>query len=141
MASVLKVDEMQGVTSAGDITITGEGGSGTMQLQQGVAKVWVNFDGTQTSITARDSFNVSAMVDDSASGEYQIQFTSNFSNNDYAPSGFVGSTGNSSGWVGGPNSQGDSDYGTGQLQISTFYQNAGEAEFVYVMTTIHGDLA
>ena len=81
MASVLKVDEMQGVTSAGNITITGEGGSGTMQLQQGVAKVWVNFDGTQTSITARDSFNVSAMVDDSASGEYQIQFTSNFSNN------------------------------------------------------------
>ena len=25
MASILKVDEMQGVTSAGDITITGEG--------------------------------------------------------------------------------------------------------------------
>ena len=29
MASILKVDEMQGVTSAGDITITSEGGSAT----------------------------------------------------------------------------------------------------------------
>ena len=37
MASILKVDEMQGVTSAGDITITGEG-TATMKLQSGVAK-------------------------------------------------------------------------------------------------------
>ena len=34
MASILKVDEMQGVTSAGDITITGEGGTGTMQCSR-----------------------------------------------------------------------------------------------------------
>ena len=40
MASILKVDEMQGVTSAGDITITGEG-TATMQLQQGLCvKMW-----------------------------------------------------------------------------------------------------
>ena len=37
MASILKVDEMQGVTSAGDITITGEG-TATMKLQSG----WLN---------------------------------------------------------------------------------------------------
>ena len=35
MASILKVDEMQGVTSAGDITITGEGGSATMPCSRG----------------------------------------------------------------------------------------------------------
>lgn len=122
-------------------TIQSTGGGAATLTKQHAAKVWVNFDGTQTTITARDSFNVSGVLDDSATGEYQIQFTNNFSNNDYAPSGFVGSTGNSSGWVGGPNSQGDSDYGTDKLQISTFYQNAGEAEFVYVATTIHGDLA
>ena len=139
--STIIADNLTGKTAAGDVTVTSEGGEATFQLQQGLAKVWVNFDGTQTSITARDSFNVSGMVDDAATGEYQIQFTNNFNNNDYAPSGFVGSTGNSSGWVGGPNSQGDSDYGTDKLQISTFYQNAGEAEFVYVITTIHGDLA
>ena len=38
MASILKVDEMQGVTSAGDITITSERRRATMQLQQGFAK-------------------------------------------------------------------------------------------------------
>ena len=30
MASILKVDEMQGVTSAGNITITSEGGGATV---------------------------------------------------------------------------------------------------------------
>jgi len=131
MTSVLNVDTIADKAGTGPVALT----------KQHAAKVWVNFDGTQTTITARDSFNVSGMLDDSAIGEYQIQFTNNFSNNDYAPSGFAGSTGNSSGWVGGPNSQGDSDYGTNKLQISTFYQNAGETEFVYVTTTIHGDLA
>jgi len=130
-----------GIIKADTLTHSTAGSVDTKYAVRGSGKVWVNFDGTQTSITARDSFNVSAMVDDSASGEYQIQFTSNFSNNDYAPSGFVGHGANASGWVGGPNSQSDTDYGTDKLQISTFYQNAVEAEFDYVMTTIHGDLA
>ena len=38
MAGILKVDDLRGNTSAGDITITSEGGSATMQLQQGVLK-------------------------------------------------------------------------------------------------------
>ena len=38
MASILKVDAMQGVTAAGDITITSEGGAATQSLQQGLAK-------------------------------------------------------------------------------------------------------
>ena len=62
MASILKVDEMQGVTSAGDITITSEGGSATMQLQQGLAKLWINYNGTGT-IAARDSFNAGSLTD------------------------------------------------------------------------------
>jgi hypothetical protein len=40
MASILKVDDLRGNTSAGDITITSEGGSATMQLQQGLEKAW-----------------------------------------------------------------------------------------------------
>ena len=38
MASILKVDEMQGVTSAGDITITSEGGSATHAVAAGAGK-------------------------------------------------------------------------------------------------------
>src|SRR6056300_809923 len=81
MASILKVDEMQGVTSAGDITITSEGGSATMQLQQGLAKAWVNFNGTGT-IAARDSHNVSSLTDNST-GYYRTNLSSAMSSADF----------------------------------------------------------
>ena len=55
MASILKVDEMQGVTSAGDITITGEG-TATMRLQQGLIKVWFDIEQIGTH-SLPDSFN------------------------------------------------------------------------------------
>jgi len=85
MASILKVDSMQGVTSAGDITITSEGGSATQSLQQGLAKAWVNFNGTGT-IAARDSLNVSGLTDNAA-GDYTVTFSSALGNTDYAPTG------------------------------------------------------
>jgi len=78
MASILKVDAMQGVTSAGDITITSEGGAATQSLQQGLAKVWANIDGTGT-IGLRDSLNVSSLTDD-GTGAYDTSFSNNFSN-------------------------------------------------------------
>ena len=63
MASILKVDAMQGVTSAGDITITSEGGAATQSLQQGLAKFWVNVASNQT--TVNDSLNMSSVSDGS----------------------------------------------------------------------------
>ena len=62
MASILKVDSMQGVTSAGDITITSEGGAATQSLQQGLAKAWAKCAADGTSIT--DSFNITSLSDD-----------------------------------------------------------------------------
>ena len=38
MASILKVDALQGITSAGDITVTSAGGAATQSLQQGLSK-------------------------------------------------------------------------------------------------------
>ena len=81
MASILKVDTLTGVTSAGDITITSEGGSATMQLQQGVAKVWVNVNGA--TVAARDSLNVASMTD-GGSGRLQPNYTNAFSAATYA---------------------------------------------------------
>ena len=82
MASILKVDELQGITAAGDITITSEGGAATQSLQQGLAKAWINFNGTGT-VAARDSHNVSSLVD-TAAGRYQINFSTSMNNDDYA---------------------------------------------------------
>ena len=54
MTSQLNVDTIKGKTTEGSISIQGEG-SATTNLQQGVAKVWINFNGTGTP-AARDSF-------------------------------------------------------------------------------------
>jgi hypothetical protein len=55
MASILKVDEMQGVTSAGEITVTGYGGTGTMTMQRGLTVMWAAIKTDQTGIW--DSMN------------------------------------------------------------------------------------
>ena len=46
--SEMIVNKLTGKTSAGDIDVVSEGGNATMQLQQGLAKAWVNFVGTGT---------------------------------------------------------------------------------------------
>jgi len=83
MASELQVDELKGVTADGDITITSEGGSATMQLQQGVAKAWSNVDGDAGTAVARDSFNV-ASITDAGTGTYDSNLTNNMSNDDFS---------------------------------------------------------
>jgi hypothetical protein len=83
MASILKVDAMQGVTSAGDITITSEGGAATMQLQQGVAKMWV---AAETDAQPFDSFNTASGTDN-GTGDYTYAFTNVMSNDDYSITG------------------------------------------------------
>ena len=71
MASILKVDEMQGVTSAGDITVTGEGGSATMQLQQGLCKAWAD---AENDASLNDSLNIASGTDN-GTGDYVYAFT------------------------------------------------------------------
>jgi len=90
MASILKVDELQGITAAGDITVTSEGGAATMQLQQALCKHWNNVD--QTGFTLADSFNTSS-VTDNGTGDTNPNFTNNMNNDDYAVSLSCGDSG------------------------------------------------
>ena len=78
MASQLKVDTITGVTTAGSISVTGEGNSTTTNLQQGLAKVWAYRDAT-TAATILDSFNVSSAVDE-AVGDTDYNITNAMSN-------------------------------------------------------------
>lgn len=82
MASKLKVDELEGVTTAGSIDVTSEGGAVSTNLQQGLAKAWVNFNGTGT-IAARDSLNMSSLTDNTT-GQYVIANTNNMGNANYS---------------------------------------------------------
>ena len=81
MASILKVDEVQGVTSAGSITVTGEGGPTTQSLQQGLSKHWIFFD--EVAVAVHDSLNVSSITDQ-ASGRFFVDMTTAFGNVNYA---------------------------------------------------------
>ena len=78
--STIKTNTLTGTTSAGSILVTGEGGSTTTNLQQGLAKWWATV--VQSSNSISDSFNVSG-VTDNGTGRSEIAFTNNFSSANY----------------------------------------------------------
>ena len=82
MASILKVDTITGVATAGSIAITGEGNSTTTNLQQGLLKMGCNFQGNSTA-AIRDSFNNSSILDN-GSGDYRFTFTNAMNNVNYS---------------------------------------------------------
>ena len=75
--STLITNTFTGKTSAGGIVVTGEGGSTTTNLQQGLSKSWATLDGTGT-IALRDSFNHSSATDN-GTGDYTFNFNNDFS--------------------------------------------------------------
>ena len=88
MASELKVDKITGVSTAGSVDVTGEGGSTTTNLQQGLCKSWVHFDGSDAT-TVVDDLNVDTIADN-GTGNFTINFTNNFANANYAGAGQAG---------------------------------------------------
>jgi len=79
--SEIKVDTLTGKTSAGDITVTSEGGAATMQLQQGLAKAWGHFEGSDAILD--DSLNTSSLTD-VGTGDFQINFSNDMDSVNYA---------------------------------------------------------
>jgi len=137
------VDTLNGKTSAGDITVTSEGGAATMQLQQGLAKAWVNINQTSTQ-AIRDSLNVSS-ISDTGVGRTQITVTNSMSNNTYHANLTLRmqSTVSNSGSSGGVDtSDGSTSITTTQHQLS--YINTGttgDTDTPYGGSLILGDLA
>jgi len=72
--STLKVNTIQDTSGGSSST--------PAQIEQGRAKVWVNFDGTGTP-AARDSYNVSSIADD-GTGKYTINFSITLDNANFA---------------------------------------------------------
>lgn len=96
MASILKVDTLTGVTTAGSISVTGEGNSTTTNLQQGLAKAWVNFNGTGTA-AVNDSLSISSLVDNGTS-VFTLTVAAAFANNQYSQVACLGHSNSNSGW-------------------------------------------
>ena len=145
--SEIKVDTLTGKTSAGDITVTSEGGAATMQLQQGLAKAWCNFEQAATH-TVRDSLNISSLNDD-GSGLTDTNYISSFGNSNYVAGGHAGRQGASAVtayWLFPTADGGTIVYSTSSTSWTGGYSegtssNLGPLDLYLALCTIHGDLA
>ena len=138
MASILKVDELQGIVSAGNITVTSEGGSATQSLQQGLAKSWVTVNQTGTQ-AVRDSLNVSSITD-VQTGSTTVTVSNAMSNSDFSmtngihtPSGIT--------WPAWGSAVGGATPSTTIYQIGAWDYTGNYLDTSYNHGTIHGDLA
>ena len=84
-ASEIAIDKLKGVSSAASISVVGEGGTVTTNLQQGLCKAWSNirYDSSAPNFTNGDSFNASSVAD-TAVGELTVTLSNNMANGVYA---------------------------------------------------------
>ena len=146
MTSKLVLDNIAGRTTAGSMTIVGEGNSTTTNLQQGLAKAWVNFDHTAidgstdtTGVRTPDgSFNIGSVVD-IAAGRATTNLTSPMSNTNHVSTGSAGDASQSA----ARNLYVDDGGGNTASAIVTNIENnsssVSDAEYVALVT--HGSLA
>ena len=137
-ASEIAIDKLKGVTAAGSMLVVGEGGTNTTNLQQGLGKAWVNFDGTASGAAARDSLNVSTMTD-RGTGKFTITFATVMGNTNYnsVASATVGGEANYN------RSAGAASNATNFSYLNTFESSGNTAlvDAAYTSATFHGDLA
>lgn len=111
---------------------------GRTQYHPGVAKVWVNFNGTGT-IATRGSHNVSSLTDN-ATGDYTVNYTTSFSTVNYA---VVASTGDSSFGTGAATATVQiyttSSPSTGSCRFYTKDTSSGTYDMSHVMFAAFGD--
>jgi len=125
------------IDASEQITVASEGGAVTTSVQQGLAKCWVNLNGTGT-IATRDSFSVASAVDN-GTGAYTINFSNAMNNSNYSSVATGDGTGVAS-IIGVDTSLGRSGSPTANCVISTKTTSAS-ADLSYIYLNIHGDLA
>ena len=83
--STLLLNTLTGKTSAGSIVVTGEGGSTTTNMQQGLIKQWVHFEGNAADLDTGnyDSFNTASLTDN-GNGDYDVTITNDMASAFYA---------------------------------------------------------
>ena len=134
MASILKVDTITGVSTAGSIAITGEGNSTTTNLQQGLCKAWAAVSMATPSV--QDSFNHSTYTDNG-----QGQGASNLTNPmraDTFTDGVLGGANVNGRIVGYDGTQSRSGAGVYAFRS---YAVDGNVEDQRMKVSLHGDLA
>ena len=134
--STVKVNTLTGTTTAGSISVTGEGNSTTTNLQQGLAKAWGVFNGTGT-IAIRDSHNFSSIAD-TASGRITASINSDMASANYS----ISAQSSLNDTVGDSRTYNTelSSRAAGSYEMAT-YSTSDYEDHAFVDTSVHGDLA
>jgi hypothetical protein len=136
MASILKVDELQGIVSAGDITVT-VGATATQSLHDGIAKALYNYNNYDATAVLNDSKNISSISDDST-GQFTAAYTNVFSNTAYC----VGGTGGYQIFLTLEDSRTEiTETTTIDTKMATCSDSGSPLDNKQIMGIVHGDLA
>ena len=135
--SEIAIDKLKGVSAASSISVVGEGGTTTTNLQQGLAKTWINLGTDSSNAVNRDSFNVSS-VDDDDVGLFTVHHNNNMGGIYYAkttaPFGTV-STGNMVQVIQ------YQDHSASQAELNSIDEGNAAYDMTSLGFTAHGDLA
>jgi len=134
--STLVIDTIQGKTSAGSINVRGEGSNNT-NLQQGLAKQFVNIDASTSTPSVENSFNVASLTDQ-ATGLFDYNTTNNFSNAKFSGAGSHDVYSARAGAI-----ESSDDRGNSTSRVRTRVNNSSGSAFDSreIMFSTHGDLA
>jgi hypothetical protein len=134
-ASEIAIDKLKGVTAAGSMLVVGEGGTNTTNLQQGLGKGWLNFNGTGT-IAITDSFNI-ASITDNATGDYTNTLSNAMANSNFC---YTALGGNTSGAL-SVRIENANNRSTTTIDILSYNTSSQTTDFADMNTLFHGDLA
>ena len=135
MTSELRVDNLKGSTTGGSINVLGEGTSATTNLQQGLAKAWVNWNGTGT-VAIRDSFNVGSITDN-GTGDYTTNISNAMGNANYCYTALGGDTSASL----SVRIENASNRTTTTIDLISYNTSNASLDIQDVNSLFHGDLA
>jgi len=135
----VKIDTIKGKTTAGSVTVQGEN-TNTTNLQQGLAKVWIKIDGTQSAGSMpQDSFNVTNMTDTNT-GRHIINYTNNMNAVHYSFTAMARQDGSDDRAI-IVSQEEDDGTDTSNLPITTQNDGGSYVDTAGCCVTIHGDLA
>ena len=137
--STIVIDTIQGKTTAGSVNVRAEGSNNT-NLQQGLAKVWIKIDGTQSAGSMpQDSFNVTNMTDTNT-GRHIINYTNNMNAVHYSFTAMARQDGSDDRAI-IISQEEDDGTDTSNLPITTQNDGGSYVDTAGCCVTIHGDLA
>ena len=125
----VKIDTIKGKTTAGSVTVQGEG-TATTNLQQGLAKMWGKIDQQDGSPAIAGSFNLASLTDNST-GNTTHTFTNAMNDDNYSGQGQCNSV-----YVSTIES-----YNTGSFRQRVFNMSSSGTDRDDNATAVFGDLA